>query len=460
MFAKHLLAGALLAAAILPATSHAANRPAGYVTICTEGKTCSVASATSVAFGRADKFTYKTLTGSFVCSEATFGAGSKVAGGTNECSVPTGTSSSSAPSSSSSSSKSSSSSSSAPSSSSSSSSSKSSSSSSSSSSKSSTSSSTPPIACAVTAGTPTDGVVVDGFASVPTMGLNTTTGGVGGCAVKVKTLDELKTYSDSNNKYVILIDGIIDMGGMVPLRSDKTVIGLPGSKLINGGFEIYKRQNIVIRNVFFQGAPDDTLKINQNTHHVWVDHCTFSDGDVYPDGKEHDGLFDITRETTHITVSRSLFKNHSKTMLIGHSDSASGDTGFLKTTVHHNVFMTDQRHPRVRFGEVHVYNNYFLNNSLYGVASTMNAKVLVEGNYFKNVPYPSYVGYAESGPGELVQRNNILDNSGTFQTAGSAFDPKTYYNYTVDDPSTIPNLLNKVGVGIIDAWKAAGVSAF
>ncbi|HSD37672.1 MAG TPA: hypothetical protein VLC92_09185 [Rhodocyclaceae bacterium] len=451
----HIITGSLLAATLSTSAS-AANRPAGYVTICTEGKTCSVASATNVAFGRADKFFYKTLTGSFLCAEATFGG--KVAGGVNECSVPINTSSSSssmssssAPPASSSSSKSSSSSVSV-------SSSSSTPPASSSSSRSSASSSA--VACNVTGGTPNDGFVVDGFAAVPTFGLNTTTGGVGGCVVKVKTLDELKTYSDSNNKYVILIDGVIDMAGMVPLRSDKTVVGLPGAKLVNGGFEIYKRQNIVIRNIFFQGAPDDTLKINQNTHHVWVDHCTFSDGDVYPDGKEHDGLFDITRETTHITISRSLFKNHSKTMLIGHSDGATGDTGFLKTTIHHNVFTTDQRHPRVRFGEVHVYNNYYLANALYGVASTMNAKVLLEGNYFKNVPYPSYVGYAESGPGELVQRNNILDGSGPFQTAGTAFDPKTYYNYTVDDPSTIPNLVGKVGVGIIDPWKAAGVIQF
>ena len=71
----------------------AANRPSGYVTICSENATCSVATATNVAFGRADQFIYKTLTGSFVCSSATFG--SRIAGGVNECSVPSGTASSS-----------------------------------------------------------------------------------------------------------------------------------------------------------------------------------------------------------------------------------------------------------------------------------------------------------------------------------------------------------------------------
>ena len=63
----------------------AANRPAGFVTICNEGKTCSVSATTNVAFGRADQFFYKTLSGSFVCNEATFGG--RIAGGTNECSI-------------------------------------------------------------------------------------------------------------------------------------------------------------------------------------------------------------------------------------------------------------------------------------------------------------------------------------------------------------------------------------
>lgn len=86
---KILLSGLMLAT--IASSVLAANRPAGYVTICSEGKTCSVANTTTVAFGRADKFSYKVLSGSFVCSEAVFGA--RVAGGVNECSVTRDTSS-------------------------------------------------------------------------------------------------------------------------------------------------------------------------------------------------------------------------------------------------------------------------------------------------------------------------------------------------------------------------------
>jgi pectate lyase len=77
-----------LGALTLADMAAAANRPAGYVTLCNENKTCTVAANTNVAFGRADQFFSKTLSGSFVCSAATFGG--RIAGGVNECSVPTG----------------------------------------------------------------------------------------------------------------------------------------------------------------------------------------------------------------------------------------------------------------------------------------------------------------------------------------------------------------------------------
>lgn len=86
---------ALLATAIA-STASAANRPAGYTTICKINQTCSVANSITVAYGRSDIFTYKVLSGSFVCSDTTFGAGSTVAGGINECSVSTITTSSAA----------------------------------------------------------------------------------------------------------------------------------------------------------------------------------------------------------------------------------------------------------------------------------------------------------------------------------------------------------------------------
>ncbi len=272
-----------------------------------------------------------------------------------------------------------------------------------------------------------------------------TSGGEGGRIVRVYSFDSLKKHMDSNEKLIIEVNGTIDLGGsMTALRSDKTLIGLGNdARIVNGGLELYKRNNIIIRNITFVNAPDDLLKVNQNTTHLWVDHCTFTDGDTPdPDGEKHDGLFDITRRSNYITISYCLFLNHSKSILIGHSDGNTDDVGYLKTTLHHNWFNgTRQRHPRVRFGEVHCFNNYYLNNDFYGIASTCEADVVAENNYFQNVPFPMYVGYAESPDGDIVERGNIFNNSGTPETRGTAFDPKKYYSYTLDPAEQVPDIL-------------------
>jgi pectate lyase len=139
-------------------------------------------------------------------------------------------------------------------------------------------------------------------------------------------------------------------------------------------------------------------------------------------------------------------------MLIGHSDGSGGeDIGHLKVTIHHNYFNhSRQRHPRVRWGDpVHVYNNYFLRNELYAVASTQDGGVLLEGNYFQEVPFPCYSasGYADSGPGRLVQRNNIFVGSGPCEVNGSVADPRTYYSYSLDSAASIPSIV-PAGAGV------------
>jgi pectate lyase len=302
----------------------------------------------------------------------------------------------------------------------------------------------------VSTSTPTADSGLMGFATVDGFGLPTTTGGKGGRVVVATTLAELTEYMDTDETLIVQVSGSIDLeGNMVALRSNKSLIGLSGAKIHNGGLEMYKRQNIIIRNIVFADGTDDTIKINQNTHHVWVDHCDFTNA--------ADGLFDITRQSSHITISWNHFYTHSKTMLIGHSDAETADTGYLKTTIHHNWFDgTEQRHPRVRFGEVHVLNNYFLNNGLYGVASTMEADVVVEGNYFENVAYPTYCGYAESGPGDLIERDNHFVGSGTPATRGTAFAPAAAYPYAVEPAAGIAaSVRDYAGVGKIDPVAAS-----
>lgn len=145
--------------------------------------------------------------------------------------------------------------------------------------------------------------------------------------------------------------------------------------------------NVIVRNLllvdsvdcFPQWAPTDGAEGNwnslydaisvRNATHVWIDHNAFLDvatrdedapsyfGRLY---QRHDGLIDVTNESDNVTVSWNLMANHDKAMLIGSSDSATADRNKLRVTLHHNLFHDlGQRVPRVRYGQVHVFNNQY-----------------------------------------------------------------------------------------------------
>ncbi|CAM5698981.1 polysaccharide lyase family 1 protein [Streptomyces violaceorubidus] len=80
--------------------------------------------------------------------------------------------------------------------------------------------------------------------------------------------------------------------------------------------------------------------------------------------QQHDGQLDIVKGADYVTASWNVFTEHDKTILIGNSDSestAAVDRGHLRATFHHNLFKNlVERAPRVRFGQVDVYNNHFV----------------------------------------------------------------------------------------------------
>jgi pectate lyase len=275
-----------------------------------------------------------------------------------------------------------------------------------------------------------------GFASVNALGLNGTTGGAGGRVVTVTTTDALLTAIDSKETLIIQVQGRISITSKQGVRPNKTIIGIgTNPEITGGGFDFYRSYNVIVRNLKFSAAEDDSVNIGQQSHHIWIDHNSFT-------GAE-DGSVDIVRGADFVTVSWNHFDHTDKSMLISHSDGAAGtDVGHLRVSIHHNFFdHSRQRHPRVRFGDpVHVYNNYFLGNELYGVASTENAGVLVEGNVFEDVPHPVYStgGYADSGPGRAVVRNNLFIRSGAAEANGTVIEPRTFYPYTLEDPATVP----------------------
>jgi pectate lyase len=303
--------------------------------------------------------------------------------------------------------------------------------------------SNPPTSQPPTSNPPATGLI--GFASLNALGQNGVTGGAGGATVTVTTTEGLLAAIDTVGPLIIRVQGTINITSKQGVRPNKSILGVGSTAVVNGGgFDFYKSYNVMVRNITFTNAEDDAINIGQNSHHIWIDHNRF----VAP----VDGSVDYVRGADYVTISWNHFDHTDKTMLISHSDSNAGeDTGHLKVSIHHNWFDNSrQRHPRVRFGEpVHVFNNYFLGNELYGIASTENGGVLAEGNYFENVPFPCYSasGYAESGPGRLVQRNNIFVGSGTCETSGSVVEPSTYYSYPLDPAASVPAIV-RAGAGV------------
>lgn len=196
--------------------------------------------------------------------------------------------------------------------------------------------------------------------------------------------------------------------------SDTTIVGDGrGAGITGASLRVHGAQNVIIRNLTFRDTRDcfpqwdptdgatgnwnsayDAVSLQRATN-VWVDHNTFTDH-PYPDSaapsyfdrpfQQHDGSLDMTSGTDLVTASYNLFEDHGKTMLIGSSNTSTTDPGKLRVSVHHNVFRNvEERLPRVRFGQVHVYNNLYEPGPSFVYAWGVGVKsaLYVENNYVK-----------------------------------------------------------------------------
>jgi pectate lyase len=300
--------------------------------------------------------------------------------------------------------------------------------------------------------------VADGWASVNDLGQNGTSGGAGGPTVTVSTASAFLSAIAQPGPLVIRVSGMISLPGpMHDVTSDKTIVGVGASSgLTGGGLNIglpiddditsppaNAVHNVIIRNLNFASWPDDAINVMMFSHHIWIDHNRWTTGS--------DGGVDVKRGSQYVTISWNHADGTDKNMLLGHDDdNAAQDVGRLKVTYHHNWFDgTNQRNPRVRFGDpVHVFNNYYNDTGNYGVASTENAGVRVERNYFENVEDPFHLGEGSSSDGRLVAIDNCLVNSGSGQTGGSV--AAIPYAYTADAACSVKGIvMNGAGTGRI-----------
>ncbi|MEV6817099.1 pectate lyase, partial [Micromonospora sp. NPDC051296] len=192
-----------------------------------------------------------------------------------------------------------------------------------------------------------------------------------------------------------------------------TIVGLRGARLTGLTLMIDRAPNVIVRNITFDDARDcfpawsptdgetgnwnsqyDLLSVRRSEN-VWIDHNTFTDGDN-PDSAQpihfgrpyqvHDGSLDITHTASLVTASWNRFDARDKVMLIGSSNTVGPDVGRLNVTLHHNLFDGSlQRLPRVRFGQVDIYNNQYKlggDGFEYAIGVGVQSAVYAENNHF------------------------------------------------------------------------------
>ncbi|MFJ8083325.1 pectinesterase family protein [Streptomyces sp. NPDC096205] len=293
----------------------------------------------------------------------------------------------------------------------------------------------------------------DGFASVNALGQNGTYGGRDGRTVTVRTLADLEKYATAPEPYVIVVAGTITMnpvGKEIKVASDKTIIGSGTSgHIVGGGFFLGPGvHNVIIRNLTIRDAYQgvwndkehdfDAIQMD-GAHHVWIDHNDLR--------HMADGLIDVRKDSTYVTVSWNRLSNDNKAFGIGWTENVVTDI-----TIHHNwIRETEQRNPSTdNAAHAHLYNNFLEDvpdttiRSSYGNYARGKTKMLLENSYFQGFTNP----VIRDTTATLVQRGNVFSGtSGRNESGGgTGFDPKTYYAYTADTAAQVPSLV-KSGAG-------------
>lgn len=265
-----------------------------------------------------------------------------------------------------------------------------------------------------------------------------TTGGGDAAPMVVTSANELTQALMGNGAAVIHVSG--NLSGSFSFGSNKTVIGVCGAE-IHGHLHISGQSNVIVRNLKMVGyncsdspnncsAGDDGITV-RSSNHIWFDHMDISDGS--------DGNLDMTNNSDYITISFTKFyystmrtdpeqgeSGHRFSNLIGASDS---DSGGYRISFHHDWWAqnVDQRMPRTRFGDIHVFNNlYTSSGNLYCTNAGIQTHVLVQNNVYRNVNNP----LSPDGNGDMRAEGNVFegttgnqsDNNGTGFTPPYPFD--------------------------------------
>ena len=153
------------------------------------------------------------------------------------------------------------------------------------------------------------------------------------------------------------------------------------------GFLLREAESVEFRNFAIMRCLDDAMSLDTKNFHVWIHNMDLFYGKKgsAADQAKGDGTVDIKGDSKYVTVAYNRFWDNGKASMCG----MKSETGPNYITYHHNWFdHSDSRMARVRTMSVHMYNNYYQHNDVYGIGATMGSSVFMESNYFDAVKRP------------------------------------------------------------------------
>ena len=153
------------------------------------------------------------------------------------------------------------------------------------------------------------------------------------------------------------------------------------------GFLLRNATSVEFRNLAIMRCLDDAMSLDTNNSHVWIHNMDLFYGKKgsAADQAKGDGTVDIKGDSKYVTVAYNRFWDNGKASMCG----MKSETGENWITYHHNWFdHSDSRMARVRTMSVHMYNNYYQHNDVYGIGATSGSSVFMESNYFDATKRP------------------------------------------------------------------------
>lgn len=212
------------------------------------------------------------------------------------------------------------------------------------------------------------------------------------------------------------------------------------------GFLLREAESVEFRNFAIMRCLDDAMSLDTDNSHVWIHNMDLFYGKKggAADQAKGDGTVDIKGDSKYVTVAYNRFWDNGKASMCG----MKSESGPNYITYHHNWFdHSDSRMARIRTMSVHMYNNYYLHNDVYGVGATSGSSVFMESNYFDATKRPimsSLQGTDAKGDGTfsgekgglIKAYGNVFANKpDNFSYIPYAENNTSFDAYEVSDPS-------------------------